>query len=178
MRHWLGGAGFIAVMLWGQLALAQTSVERFERQLQQIQQDTRLRINPDIPADQRALLDYGGYFTFNFFAIDDIEQNTHLLRQYDLVGYANINIDNIHQFYLRARTSYRDFNNNQSFDGEGDETIWPTIEQAFYKFDLAHYLSGYKNIDTRNNLTLQAGRQFVYWANGLVMAETLDGGLA
>ena len=178
MRHWLGAAGFIAVIMCGQLARAQTSVERFERQLQQIQQDTRLRINPDIPPEQRALLDYGGYFTFNFFAIDDIEQNTHILRQYDLVGYARLNIDNVHEFYIRARTSYRDFNNNQSFDGEGDETIWPTVEQAYYRFDLARYLSAYKDKNIKNNLTLQVGRQFVYWANGLVLAEYLDGGIA
>src|SRR5688572_2474550 len=144
MRHWLGAAGLMAVALGGQVALAQTSVERFERQLQQIQRDTRLRINPDIPADQRALLDYGGYFTFNFFAIDDIQQNTHILRQYDLVGYARLNLDNAHEFYLRARTSLRDFGNNDSFDGEGDETIWPTVEQAYYRFDLARYLSAYK----------------------------------
>jgi hypothetical protein len=178
MRHWLWAAGIFAVALAGQLARAQTSVERFERQLQQIQQDTRLRVNPDIPADQRALLDYGGYFTFNFFAIDDIQQDTHILRQYDLVGYARLNIDNVHEFYLRARTTYRDFNNNQSFDGEGDETIWPTVEQAYYRFDLARYLSAYKNKTTKNDLTLQVGRQFVNWGNGLVLAEYLDGGIA
>lgn len=176
MRNWFGAAVVIAIC--GQTALAQTSVERFERQLQQIQRDTRLHINPDIPADQRALLDYGGYFTFNFFAIDDISQNTHILRQYDLVGYARLNIDNVHEFYLRARTSYRDFNNNQSFDGEGDETIWPTVEEAYYRFDLARYLSAYKDKTINNNLTLQVGRQFVYWANGLVLAEYLDGGIA
>jgi len=178
MRHWLVAAGVVAVAICGQVVRAQTSVERFERQLQQIQQDTRMRINPDIPADQRALLDYGGYFTFNFFAIDDIEQNTHILRQYDLVGYARLNIDNAHEFYLRARTTYRDFNNNQSFDGEGDDTIWPTVEQAYYRFDLARYLAAYKGQTIKNNLTIQVGRQFVNWANGLVLSEYLDGGLA
>jgi hypothetical protein len=178
MRHWLGAAGLLAVALGGQLALAQTSVERFERQLQQIQRDQRLRINPDIPADQRALLDYGGYFTFNFFSIDDIQQKTHILRQYDLVAYGRLNIDNVHEFFLRARTSYRDFDNNDSFDGKGDETIGPTVEQAYYRFDLARYLSAYKNKSIQNNLTLQVGRQFVYWANGLVLAEYLDGGIA
>src|SRR4051794_25866712 len=171
MRNWFGAVGVVVIAFCGQFAAAQTSVERFERQLQQIQRDTRLHINPDIPADQRALLDYGGYFTFNFFAIDDIQQNTHILRQYDLVGYAHLNIDNVHEFFLRARTSYRDFNNNQSFDNEGDETIWPTVEQAYYRFDLAHYLSAYKDKTINNNLTLQLGRQFVYWANGLVLAE-------
>src|SRR3954453_263908 len=152
MRHWLWAAGVVVVAICGQVAKAQTSVERFERQLQQIQRDTRLHINPDIPADQRALLDYGGYFTFNFFAIDDIGQNTHILKQYDLVGYARLNIDNVHEFYVRARTSYRDFRGNESFDGEGDETVWPTVEQAYYRFDLAHYLSAYKNKNLKNNL--------------------------
>src|SRR5258706_10140381 len=34
------------------------------RQLQQFEQDTRLRANPDIPPGERLLLDYGGYFSF------------------------------------------------------------------------------------------------------------------
>src|SRR3954462_3211418 len=106
MRHRLLAAALLAIAAGATTLRAQTSVERFERQLQQIQNDTRLRINPDVPADQRALLDYGGYFTFNFFAIDDIQQDTHILRQYDLVGYGRLNIDNVHEFYLRARTSY------------------------------------------------------------------------
>src|SRR4051794_12283129 len=99
MRYRVWAAFLLAVAAGAAPLLAQTSVERFERQLQQMQHDTRLRVNPEVPAGQRALLDYGGYFTFNFFAIDDIEQKTHLLRQYDLVGYANLNIDNVHQFY-------------------------------------------------------------------------------
>lgn len=186
MRHWLGAMGLLAVAFLGQVANAQptgdafaTRVAAFERQLQQFQRDQRLRVNPDIPVDQRALLDYGGYFTFNFFAIDDIGQATHILRQYDLVGYARLNIDNAHEFFLRARTTYRDFNNNQSFDNEGDDTTWPTVEQAYYRFDLARYLSAYKDKNIgNNNVTLQVGRQFVYWANGLILAEYLDGGLA
>jgi hypothetical protein len=181
MRHRLLTAALLAVAASAgvaQVAKAQTSIERFERQLQQIQRDTRMRINPDVPVDQRTLLDYGGYFTFSFFAIDDIEQNTHILRQYDLVGYARINIDNVHEFHLRARTSFRDFGNNDSFDGQGDEMLWPTVEQAYYRFDLARYLAAYKNQTIQNNLTVTLGRQFIYWANGMVLAEYLDGGLA
>src|SRR5215212_6301579 len=178
MRHWLGAAGLVAVAIVAQFAQAQTSVERFERQLQQIQNEQRLRINSDIPTDQRALVDYGGYFTFNFFAIDDISQDTHILRQYDLVGYARVNIDNAHEFFLRARTTYRDFNNHDSFDGEGDDFTWPTVEQAYYRFDLARFLSAYKDKNIgNNNLTVQVGRQFVYWANGLVLSEYMDGGV-
>jgi hypothetical protein len=157
---------------------AQTSLERFERQLEQIQRQTRLQVNPDVPVGQRTYLDYGGFLTFNFFAIDDLEQHTHILRQTDLVGYARLNIDGAHEFFLRARTSHRDFNTGDDFDGDGDETIWPTVEQAYYRFDLARHLSAYHGrAASPNNLTAQVGRNFVYWANGLVLAETLDGGL-
>ena len=79
---------------------AQTSVEPLRAAIAaDSARPERLRINPDIPADQRALLDYGGYFTFNFFSIDDIQQKTHILRQYDLVAYARLNIDNVHEFF-------------------------------------------------------------------------------
>lgn len=178
MKHRLLSAA-VGLMLAGlgasDASAQENNVARFERQLQQIQRDTRLRVNPDIPADQRALIDYGGYFSFNFLAIDDTEQHTHILRQYDLVGYARVNFDNAHEFFLRARTSYRDFNDGDSFDGTGDEMIWPTIEQAYYRFDLARYLAGRSGEQTPNNLVGTFGRQFIYWANGLVLGETLDG---
>jgi hypothetical protein len=175
MKHSLLAVGFSALAL-GVPAWAQTSVERFQRQLEQIQRDTRLRANPQVPAGQRALFDYGGYVGLNFFAIDDTEQKTHVLRQYDLVGFARLNIDNAHEFFFRARTSYRDFNEGQSFDGQGDETIWPTVEQAYYRFDLARHLAAYKDTVINDNVVFQGGRQFVYWANGLVLGQTIDGG--
>lgn len=167
-----------ALLVAGATASAQTQVERFERQLEQIQREQRVLVNPEVPPGQRALFDYGGYLGLNFFAIDDLQQQTHILRQYDLVGYGRLNIDNAHEFFLRARTSYRDWNSGDSFDGNGDELIDPTVEQAFYRFDLARYMGAYRGRDLgRNNLVFQGGRQFIYWGNGLVFADRLDGAL-
>jgi hypothetical protein len=174
-RSLLSAAAVGLLAAAAQSAFGQAEVQRFERQLEQIQRDYRLKINPDVPAGQRALLDYGGYLSLNYLAIDDIQQDTHQLRQYDLVGYARLNIDNVHEFFLRARTSYRDFNQGESFDGEGDEKLPPTIEQAYYRFDLSRYLSAYKGQTSTTNFVFTGGRQFVYWANGLVLAQTLDG---
>jgi hypothetical protein len=154
--------------------LAQTNVERFERQLEQIQRQTRVVARPEIPAGQRALVDYGGFLAFNFLAADDEQQNTHILREYDLVGYFRLNIDNVHEIFVRGQTGYRDFNSGQSFDGEGDESV-SHLDQAYYRFDLARYLGAYRNTATDKNLILQGGRQFVYWANGLVLSDTVDG---
>jgi hypothetical protein len=172
MRHSLVAVGVTITL--ASAAVAQTSIERFERQLDQIYRDTRLRANPEVAAGQRLLLDYGGFLGLSFFAIDDVQQKTHILRQYDLIGYARLNLDNAHELFLRARTSYRDFNSGDSFDGEGDETIWPTVEQAYYRFDLARHLAASRGQLTRNNVVFQGGRQFVYWANGLVLGQTLD----
>ena len=153
----------------------QSHAGRFERQLREIERDTRLRINPDIPVDQRALLEYGGFFTFNFLAIDDTNQETHILRQYDLNGYIRLNIDNVHQFFVRARTSYRDFNSGDAFDSHDDDSIEPTFDRAHYRFDLARAVAGSEGRRIKGNVTFQGGRQLVHWANGLALSQVLDG---
>lgn len=173
-RRWL----FLAALLaFSSAALAQTDLERFERQLEQIQRDTRFRVSREIPAEQRALIDYGGYATFSFLAIDDNLQSTHILRQYDLNGYARVNFDNVHEFFARVRTTYRDFNTGDDFDGNGDDWVEPTLDRATYHFDLRRAMQAYNGEDIRGNVTLDAGRQLVHWANGLVLSNTLDGAL-
>ena len=66
-----------------------SDLERFNRQqqLQQYELDNRLEINGDVPISERALLDYGGYFSPQYYSIDDSNNDNHGLRQYDLVAY-------------------------------------------------------------------------------------------
>jgi hypothetical protein len=152
---------------------AQTSVERFSRQLEQIQRETTLRADTAVPVDQRTLIDYGGYFSLNYFMIDDPNQNTHILRQYGLVGYGRINIDGVHEIFGRGILEYNDFNSGDSFDGEGDE-FDPRFDRLYYRFDLARYFAAYKGEQIDYNVVFQGGRQLAYWANGLVLSQVLD----
>src|SRR3954469_20585185 len=95
------------------LALAQRAnpnLDRYQRQLDQIQRETALLANPEVPAGQRLLFDYGGYFTFSYVSIDDLNQDNHGLRQYDLVGYARVNLDDVQEFFARGRLTWEDFN--------------------------------------------------------------------
>lgn len=154
---------------------AQVELERFERQLEQIQRDTRLKVDTNIPTDQRMLIDYGGFVTLNMLILDDPGQDTHYLRQYDLNGYVRLNIDGVHEFFLRARTSYRDFNSGDDFDGRGDDLVEPTLDRAHYRFDLRRYMAAYKGEAVDYNFAVQAGRQLVHWANGLTLSLELDG---
>lgn len=157
---------------------AQVSLDRFERQLEQIRRDTRLMVDENVPAEQRALFDFGAYASFYFFAIDHPTTNrTHILRQTDLNGWARVNIDGVHQFFLRGRVGYQDFNKGDSFDGDGDDWVDPTVDRAVYRFDLRRAMEAYDGESPDYNFTLQAGRQLVHWANGLVLSTDIDGGL-
>ena len=157
------------------LAMAQTDLERFERNLDRIRRETQFSVNEDVPIDQRTLIDFGGYVTFNFFAVDDFDQNTHILRQTTGNIYGRMNIDGVHQVFARVRSTYNDFNSGDDFDGAGDDWVEPTLERGIYRFDLARALAAYDNRDIPWNLTFEGGRNLVQWANGLVLSTELDG---
>jgi len=174
MCGWMGLA--LGVMAAGVPAThAQTTVEQFERRLEQIRRETRIDIDPDVPIGQRLFVDYGVYLSFNFFAIDDPGQSTHLLRQYDANAYLRVNIDGAHEFFGRVRSSYRDWNSGDSFEGTGDDWVEPTLERGWYKFDLNRALVASGSEPLAGNATVKIGRQLVHWANGLALSLDLDG---
>lgn len=155
-------------------AVAQTELERFQRQLEQIQRDTRVRVDSRIPAEQRTLFDYGGYLSLQYLSLDDQNSDNHGLRQYDLVGYANLNLDGVHQFYTSVRGTYRDFNPGDPFEESEGSGWYGEVDRAFYRFDLQRYKAAYEGQSIPYNIVLTGGRQLVYWANGLTLSEVLD----
>src|SRR5207302_10742028 len=50
-------------------------------------------------------------------------------------------------------------------------------ERGYYRFDLAKYIGAYKGKQVPYNVTFQAGRDLIYWANGLAMGQVIDGGI-
>jgi hypothetical protein len=145
------------------------------QELQRLELDTRYRVNTEVPPTERALIDYGGYFTFNYLSLDDSERDNHVLRQYDIVGYTRVQFDAANEFFLRARTGYRDFNDQDSFDGRGDEIIDPDLDRAYYRFDLNAYRAAYGKQQQDLDFVFKGGRDLAYWANGLVLGQVLDG---
>jgi hypothetical protein len=178
---WLAGIlAMTAVAMTASVAVAQSSPNQLERlarlqELQQLELDSRYHVNQNIPPEERAVIDGGGYFTFNYLSEDDENDTNHGLRQYDFVVYARAMLDNANEVFVRLTTSYRDFNPGDSFDGLGSRLINPDFDRAYYRFDLAAADAAYhdKRIDT--DISIKGGRDLAYWANGLVLAETLDG---
>lgn len=153
-------------------------LERFERQLEQIQRDSRVSADLSIPAADRAVFDYGGYLSLSYLSIDDPQADNHNLRRYELIGYARLNLDGAHEFYARGRTVYDEYGNGDSFDGRGDDWVSPYLERFHYKFDLQRSLAAYNGVTIDWDVTLQGGRQLVTWGNGLTLSEVVDGGIA
>src|SRR5436309_16084681 len=83
-------------------ARGQDSLQRFERQLEQIRRDTVLQINPAVHIDQRLLLDYGGYLSFGYLSVDDNRNDNHILRQYDLIVYVRANLVGANAVVIRS----------------------------------------------------------------------------
>jgi hypothetical protein len=164
--------GLFALPAFGQ---QQRDLARFERSLEQIQRDTILSINPNVPVNQRVYFDYGAYITAGYLSLDDNVNDNHVLRQIQFLPYMRLNLDNVHEIFIRGIIGYRDFNEGDSFDGLGDEPIDGDLDVGYYKFDLARYMAAYKGQKTDYTLTVKGGRDLVYWANGLVLSDRLDG---
>jgi hypothetical protein len=172
---------FLSVPALGQdsQSRAQANLERFARSLRQIEMQDSLIADPNIPFNQRMLLQFGGLTTFAFLAIDDSGQETHLLRQFTFLGSMHINFDGAHDFSILVRHSQRNFNSGDNFNlTEGDhDTIELVLDRAVYRFDLARYMGAYEGKRIEGNLVIQAGRQLVHWANGVALSQEIDGGL-
>jgi hypothetical protein len=179
----VAGSLFVAASAHAQAPPAGSNIpEQISRQqrfdeLQQLEIDNRLRADTDVPPEQRALIDFGGYETLQYLSVDDRQDNNHGLREADLVLYGRVNLDAANEVFARARLSFDDFNRGDVFEGlrQGWNSI--EVERAYYRFDLSKYEAAYKGTQLPYNVTFEGGRDLVYWANGLVLGDVLDGGI-
>jgi len=170
------GLVFIGLLLLAGPAFAQLDSGNFERSLEQIRRERELRVSAALEPGQRALLEMGGFGSFNFFSFEDSSDETRTLRETDLNLYTSLNLDDVHQFYVQTLARYDDWGTGDNPDRLGDESEF-RLERALYRFDLARYRSVYEGEETDINLVAIGGRQLVHWFNGLVLSQVIDGGI-
>ena len=152
-------------------------VKRLERQLREIDSTYRLAVPEDQPISERLLLDYGGSIRFGLLAVDDMFGSTRILRQTDGMLYLRGELDGAHRFYGRIRFLYNDFDDQDSFDGEGDELEEPIGDRYWYQFDYRGARLAETGIAPDYNIMVKAGRQFIHWGSGLALSDDLYAGL-
>ncbi|QNN23447.1 alginate export family protein [Planctomycetales bacterium ZRK34] len=172
-RRMIVAAVMVAASAAGIARAQGTGVERLDQALRQAERDYQLTANPALDIGERALLEYGGLVNFAFLAVDDINQNTHILRNTDAQLYACLNVDGAHEFFGRLRYNYFDFNSGDSFDGRGDEAATPIADRYWYKFDLRKAIAASEGRRIDDNITVQVGRQYVAWASELALSDQL-----
>jgi len=146
-------------------------LDRLQRRLE-ANRDIRLGSLGDLAPSERLLLDFGGYVTFGGLALDDEAGSTRVLREYDGKFWAHA-VYGGHEAYARLRVKYQDFNTGDSFDGDGDGLVLPLGDRYWYRFDMLGERRAEGQPDRRWNFWVQAGRQDVLWASGLVLSEVL-----
>lgn len=173
------GWSLVAVLAIGAAdAAAQSSLERFNRQLELLREEELTLAPRTVPAGQRVQYDYGGYLIFDYLSIDDNVNDNHVLRQTQLYLYGRLNIDGAHEFFIRTRAGWQDFNKGDSFSGRGSEAIDPDLDRAYYRFDLSRHRSAYYGKRPGDsNVVIEVGRDLVYWGNGLTLSQTIYGGM-
>jgi hypothetical protein len=158
---------------------ATVSESQFQKQLEQFQLNTRLAANPDVPIGERVLVDYGAFYSFNYLSADDPAQNTHILRDSEVGVYGMLNLDNVQTVFVRGHLSYRDYGRGDAFPGgieqRGEHSA---VDQAYYQFDLQHYLAAYKSESIHDDALVRLGRQTVAWGNSVAFNQNIDGGVA
>lgn len=122
---------------------------------------------------ERAQFDYGGSLAFSYLNMNQSAGNSAGLLQPEVNFFGRLNIDGVHGFFGRAQFTYRDFTEGDSFDGRGSRFVEPFMDRYWYEFDLRRAMDVYQQTDIEGNINIRAGRQFIDWAGGLALSETL-----
>ncbi len=149
--------------------------ESFIQQQRAIDERIRREFDAEVGESQRALFDWGGWYSNYLFMFDDGVESSRTFRRYDLRLWGRASIDQgAHEVYARTRLSLIDFNSGDSYDGNDDDVDGPNLERGYYRFDLARALQSYGGDSIDYNLVITGGRDLVQFGTGLTLATPLD----
>jgi hypothetical protein len=161
-------------LAWSGLAWGQPA-DAFVNQQRLIEHEIRMQLDKELTIEQRALLDYGGSYNFFLFMNDDGVNSSRTLRRNDLRLWARTSVDEgTHEGYVRARTSYLDFNHGDGFYGDEDSAEKPRLERGFYQFSLRKAMKAYGHQQVSYDLRAAVGRQYIELGTGYAISLPMD----
>jgi hypothetical protein len=146
----------------------------FQQRREQIEQEIRLELAPVPPAEQRALVEWGGWFRFATELFDDVERRDRTLHTGDLRLWLRLKIDYVHDIYVRVRTGWDAWVGQDSFYGDNRDYVEPRIDRLWYYVDLTAAALRYRKQELPVRIELQIGRQYMELGTGLALSLPLD----
>ena len=120
----------VLTLILASSALAQEKSTAYINQQRQVDETVRLQLDRQLPASQKVLVDFGGWYTSYVYLFDDGIKNR-TLRQQDFRLWGSLSADDaIHQAYARMRMSYFDFNHGDSYTGNEDDLEGPSLDRG------------------------------------------------
>ncbi|MBL0927192.1 MAG: alginate export family protein [Phycisphaerales bacterium] len=144
-----------------------------ERILRTVDESFRIKVDERLGVMERSTIDAGGYVSFSALWLKDSTGNNRRLLSPEIGVWGRGSIDGVHNFFVRGRFQYRDFSEDDSFDGRGDRWTQPFLDRYWYEFSLASAYAAYRGETLNGDFRLKVGRQYVDWGSGLVLSNNL-----
>jgi len=171
-------AALLGLILFSSISIpaqGQGRGDTYLNQQRQVEERIRQELDQQLPAHQKVLLDWGGWFTSFFFLFDDGENSSRTLRRQDFRLWGSFNADEgIHQGYARMRMIYNDFNYGDSIDGNDDDLEGPNLDRGWYRLDVTKLLRKHGSLDLPFDLATKIGRDYVMFGTGYALSLPLD----
>lgn len=169
-------AGILGITAVAHAQGADALAQNLQRQLNVEDAQFRQSFLANTPIADRLLLDAGGTFRFGYSLIDNARSQEQQLFNPDLRLFVRAELDGAFRFFGRLRVLYNDWSYTGTAglgpDPREDGMQWPVGEIYWATFDLAGLTeakTGRKSADS--NLVIQGGRNYVIWAEGLVLSN-------
>lgn len=138
------------------------------------EQQLRVQMDQQAAENKEVGFDAGGWFNYALFNYDDNTNTNRTLNQFSLRAWAKLNVQGVHQVYVRALTGWDVWDGGNPKD-EGENNVYydPKLERAWYKFDLGKLMeqNGQK---PPVRLSVQVGRDYLELGTGFGLSTTLD----
>ena len=150
--------------------------EVFQRTLF-LERDIRERLEREVPPEQKALIEWGGFYVPSYTYYDDIDGgHAHLTRQ-DLRLWTQIYAGEVHRIFARMRLDYVDFAAGDAQGFRQHDLGGPNLEIGYYELNLTAAAQKYWGRKWPVQVVGRAGRQYIEVGRGIALGKILDAGL-
>ncbi len=168
---WLFAGMILGVAPW---CMSQTT-DAFVNQQRVLEEQIRQQLDREIGAEQRALVDWGGSYSFFLTLNDDGINSSRTMRRHDGRLWTRVSLDEgTHEAYARGRLSFIDFNAGDSENGRDDDWEGPNLERGYYQFSLKNALKAYGHQKVDFDFRPRVGRQYVEFGTGYALSMPMD----
>ena len=140
------------------------------------EQDVRSRLEGAMPAEQKVLLEYGGFYIPSYIHFTDQDDANGDMTVQDLRLWTQIRFDEVHRVFARMRLNYIDF---APGDGQGlrqHDLVGPNLEIGFYELNVGQAAAKYLGQKWPFTLYIRGGRQYIEVGRGIALGKVLDAG--